>query len=328
LKKLFGFNHKMELLSFTMGVLLQWILEVAGAGGAIWGMSEVWKMRGAKTFDGQITNDRLRIVANIVFALGMIRMVFRYAPNWGIKQALVDPHAWIVDFGRSTRMNTPDAMAGTCAFELFFFIVGFFMAWVLEVLGAGGAWWGMSEVWGLRGYGRDECCQDGQETNDQIRWVSNIVFAIALVRLGQKFLPDYPANVAMHSPHAYALAEGSSSSFQVEVVTFVVGVFMQFVLEVLGAGGAWWGMSEVWGWRGYGRDDCCNDGADTNDQIRYISNIVFAIACVRMCEKYLPMNDHHLAMLAPHDWVMEYLTCGGSRSDDLDTERQNQEVGM
>jgi len=307
---------------FTVGFVLQWILEVAGAGGAIWGMSEVWKMRGGKTSDPQESNDRLRVASNIVFALGLFRMLFRYAPNWGIKQALVDPHAWIVDFGKSTSSTTPDKLGGSCAFELVFFFVGFFMQWILEVAGAGGAWWGMSEVWGLRGYSLGD---RGQETNDQLRYVSNIVFSIALIRMFQKYLPDHPVNVAMNSPHDYALEEGSASSFQVEVVTFIFGCFMQFDLEVLGAGGAWWGMSEVWGWRGYSH----SDGQGSNDRLRYVSNIVFAIACIRMAEKYLPHNDHHNAMLNPHDWVMNYVGCYGAGDENLDTEReQNQEEQM
>jgi len=277
-------------------------------------------MRGAKTFDGQITNDRLRIASNIVFALGLVRMIFRYAPKWGIQQALVDPHAWIVDFGRSRKGSTPDALGGTCAFELIFFIVGVCMQFILEVLGAGGAWWGMSEVWGLRGYSQLE---RGQETNDQLRWVSNIVFAVACVRFMQKYFDDHPVNTAMNSPHDYQLSEGSSASFQVECVTWVIGVFMQFDLEVLGAGGAWWGMSEVWGWRGYSQ---LEKGQETNDQLRYVSNIVFAIACVRMAEKYLPMNGHHNAMLSPHDWVMGRISLTAA-AEDPDT-RRNQEEQM
>lgn len=294
----------MELLTFTIGIVMQFILEVAGAGGAWWGMSEVWKMRGAKTNDPAESNDRLRIVANIVFSVGAIRMLFRYAPGWNIKVALVDPHAWVVTFGKGQQKQTPQELSGTCAFEIFFFLIGFFMKFVLEVLGAGGAWWGMSEVWGLRGYSRGA---DGARTNDELRPVSNIVFAIACVRFIQCFMPDHDTNTAMHSPHAYNLKSGTMNSFQLECFFFVIGVFMQWILEVAGAGGAWWGMSEVWGWRGYSQGA---DGGRTNDQLRPVSNIVFAIACIRMLEKYVPMNQHHLAMLSPQDWLMQRVNLG------------------
>lgn len=313
----------MELLSFTLGIFLQWVLEVAGAGGAWWGMSEVWKMRGAKTSDPQESNDRIRIVSNVVFAVAAIRMIFRYAPNWGIKQALVDPHAWILDFGKSTKTQTPSQLGGTCAFEVIFFIIGLFMQFVLEVLGAGGAWWGMSEVWGMRGYSKLE---RGQETNDQLRWVSNIVFAVACIRFVQHYCPNHPVNTAMCSPHDYDLASGTMQSFQLECIFFTVGVFMQFVLEVLGAGGAWWGMSEVWGLRGYSQ---LERGQETNDQLRYVSNIVFAIACVRMLEKYVPMNDHHLAMLSPQEWLMDRVNLGMEAGDTKrDEQEQNAEEQM
>merc|ERR1719150_1790743 len=86
-------NIGLQVPFFVVGVFMQFVLEVAGAGGAWWGMSEVWKWRGAKTNDPSFTNDRIRYVSNTVFSLGMIRMLFRYAPDWGIAQALVDPHA-------------------------------------------------------------------------------------------------------------------------------------------------------------------------------------------------------------------------------------------
>merc|ERR1711994_1030974 len=97
------------------------------------------------------------------------------------------------------------------------------------------------------------------------------------------YLTPNQATTGMCSPHDYELTPGTLASFQLESLCFLVGVWMQFVLEVLGAGGAWWGMSEVWGWRGYSQK---TRGQLTNDRLRYVSNIVFAIACIRMAEKY------------------------------------------
>lgn len=312
---------------FTIGIFMQFILEVLGAGGAIWGMSEVWGMRGYAHNDPGGSNDRLRIAANIVFTLGATRMFFRYAPDWGMKQALVNPHQWILDFGKSKRKTTPEPLQGAFAFEGVFFVVGVWMQFVLEVLGAGGAWWGMSEVWGFRGYAH----QDPGGSNDQLRYVSNSVFAIAAIRVLMHYLPvdkitgeKHQAAVGLCGPHDYDLTPGGLASFQLEAINFLVGVFMQFVLEVLGAGGAWWGMSEVWGWRGYGTS---NPGA-TNDDLRPVSNVVFAIACIRMIQKYMTHNGYHHAMLAPHDWVQERIGCSASNDQgNPDTQRPEVQAG-
>jgi len=316
----------MEFFFFAVGITLQWILEVAGAGGAIWGMSEVWKMRGFYAQPAQESNDRLRIASNIVFTIGTIRFLFRYAPDWGIKQALVDPHAWIADScGASKKETQPQSLNENCGFEVAFFLVGVFMQWTLEVAGAGGAWWGMSEVWGARGYSHETPV----ESNDRLRYVSNTVFCIALIRMICHYFPDHPVNVAFVDPHNFSLAAGSLQSFQLECCMFLVGLFMQFTLEVAGAGGAWWGMSEVWGMRGYSK---LERGMATNDNLRPVSNTVFAIACVRMLEKYMPQNDHHKAMLDPHQWALENLGCLGGGGDDeaVDTRRpeSNQEMSM
>jgi len=128
-----------------------------------------------------------------------------------------------------------------------------------------------------------------------------------MIRMIQKYLPAHPANVAMHSPHDYDLTPGTMNSFQLECLMFVVGVFMQWILEVAGAGGAFWGMSEVWGWRGYSQGD---KAQETNDRLRYVCNIVFGLACIRMLEKYVPENDHHQAMLSPQDWLMGRVNMG------------------
>merc|ERR1712241_1217046 len=148
----------------------------------------------------------------------------------------------------------------------------------------------MSEVWGGRGY----IHETPVISNDRVRYVSNIVYAIAFIRVACHYMPQGPhmATTALTSPHAYELKSGSAQSFQLEACFFLLGVFMQFVLEVLGAGGAWWGMSEVWGMRGYSK---LERGMITNDKVRPVSNIVFAVACFRMAEKYMPYNAHHMA---------------------------------
>merc|ERR1712157_358216 len=76
---------------------------------------------------------------------GFIRMFFRYSQDNDLKTAIVDPHAWLKNRGTSN----PDGL--TIFAKFIGFLLGFFLQWVLEVLGAGGATWGMSEVWKLRG---------------------------------------------------------------------------------------------------------------------------------------------------------------------------------
>jgi len=182
----------MQILFFVVGIFLQWTLEVLGAGGAVWGMSEVWHIRGGTNKDPDGTNDALRIPANIVFVLGFIRMFFRYSPPSPLKNAVVDPQAWI-----KNRAEGKDVSMGMMyLFETCGFLLGFFLQWDLEVLGAGGACWGMSEVWKLRA----AKTSDPAGTNHDWRWVANVVFTIGVFRMAQKYLPDHAVHTAMLSP--------------------------------------------------------------------------------------------------------------------------------
>lgn len=181
----------MQILFFIVGIFLQWTLEVLGAGGAIWGMSEVWHLRGDTNDSPYQSNDDLRIPANIVFVLGFIRMFFRYSQNTPLKAAIVDPQDWLKNRGAS---NT-DGL--TIFAEFIGFLLGFFLQWTLEVLGAGGASWGMSEVWKLRGPRTD----DPWQTNHDFRWVANTIFTIGIFRMAQKYCPDHSVHVAMNAPH-------------------------------------------------------------------------------------------------------------------------------
>merc|ERR1719499_518015 len=150
------------------------------------------------------TNHFWRFPANTVFVLGAIRFIFRYVPENGSAQALVSPHAWFHDMkeSQSKFMNTKKddpkyyTPTGILTFEAFFFLLGVFFTFVLEVAGAGGAWWGMSEVWQMRGYGRDVCCGDGLATNHEFRWVANAVFVIAAIRMIQ--VPPEPRREHRH----------------------------------------------------------------------------------------------------------------------------------
>jgi len=182
----------MQILFFIVGVFLQWTLEVLGAGGAIWGMSEVWHIRGGTTDDPMGTNDDLRIPANIVFVLGFIRMFFRYSPASPLKNAVVDPQTWIKNRASGTEVS----MGVMYLFETIGFLLGFFLQWDLEVLGAGGACWGMSEVWKWRA----AKTSDPEGTNHDWRWVCNIVFTVGVFRMAQKYLPDHAIHTAMLSP--------------------------------------------------------------------------------------------------------------------------------
>jgi len=180
----------MQIVFFIVGVFLQWTLEVLGAGGAIWGMSEVWHMRGGTNDDPVGSNDTFRIPANIVFVLGFIRMFFRYSSPSGLKTAIVDPQDWVK--ARGSKNASEGALM---CLELLGFCLGFFLQWVLEVLGAGGACWGMSEVWNLRNDPPNPA-----ETNDDFRWVANTVFTVAIFRMAQKYCPDHSVHTAMLSP--------------------------------------------------------------------------------------------------------------------------------
>lgn len=191
----------MQVIFFVIGVFLQWTLEVLGAGGAIWGMSEVWHLRGDTNANPYQSNDDLRIPANIVFVLGFIRLFFRYSSNTPLKSAIVDPQNWL-----KSSFKTQDSI--TMIAEFIGFILGFFLQFVLEVLGAGGASWGMSEVWKLRGPRTD----DAWQTNHDFRWVANVIFTIGLFRMAQKYCPDHGVHVAMNGPDAWI------KSLQVEVV--------------------------------------------------------------------------------------------------------------
>jgi len=191
----------MQILFFVVGIFLQWTLEVLGAGGAIWGMSEVWHMRGGTNLEPDQSNDDLRVPANIVFVLGFIRMFFRYSQPTQLKTAIVDPQNWLKNRGN----NNPDGL--TLFAEFIGFLLGFFLQWVLEVLGAGGASWGMSEVWKLRA-GKTS---DPWQTNNDFRWVANTIFTIGLFRMAQKYCPDHAVHVAMNAPHEWVKSLKNSS---------------------------------------------------------------------------------------------------------------------
>jgi len=185
----------MQVLFFIVGVFLQWTLEVLGAGGAIWGMSEVWHLRGGTTSDAIGTNDDLRIPANIVFVLGFIRMFFRYSPPAPLKTAVVDPQDWI----HNRASGEDPSMGAMYLVEVGGFLLGFFLQWVLEVLGAGGATWGMSEVWNLRADNTD----DPVQTNHNYRWVANVTFCVGAIRMAQKYMPPNSIHTAMLSPQSW-----------------------------------------------------------------------------------------------------------------------------
>merc|ERR1719461_388259 len=152
------------------------------------------------------------------------------------------------------------------------------------------------------------------------RYVSNIVFSIAAIRMATRYIPEHSIKTALVDPHAFPLDSGSMASFQLECMTFVVGVFLQWILECAGAGGAWWGMSEVWGMRGYSQ----SDPMGTNDNLRPVSNVVFGISCIRLIQRYLEPNDINTAMVSPHEWVLDRMQCGGGAAPAGDADGQRE----
>jgi len=197
-----------EVFFFVVGVFMQFVLEVLGAGGAIWGMSEVWHMRGGTNNRMPQSATDMRWCSNVVFCLGFIRFFFRYGPENAFQQALVDPQAWLVDYGAERRGNgkggdmSPD---GKFALEIPFFILGVFLQWVLEVLGAGGATWGMSEVWHLRG----DTSYDAVKCNNDFRWVANVTFCVGIIRMLQKYCPSHGIHDAMLGPQDWLKTLGA-----------------------------------------------------------------------------------------------------------------------
>merc|ERR1719443_664935 len=114
-------------------------------------------------------------------------------------QAFNAPHEWLRDYGASKRSGQEHNPQGAFICEIPFFILGVFLQWVLEVLGAGGATWGMSEVWNVRGDNTD----DPWQTNHDFRWVANTIFTIGLFRMAQKYCPDHGVHKAMNAPHEW-----------------------------------------------------------------------------------------------------------------------------
>lgn len=212
-----------EAIMFILGVLLQWVLEVLGAGGACWGMSEVWHLRGdtVKGGDAAGSNHDLRYVANVVFCLGFIRMFMKYGPDNGMAQAFNAPHEWLRDYGASKRTVEEYNPQGAFICEIPFFVLGVFLQWVLEVLGAGGATWGMSEVWHLRG--GTVSGMTPHEANTKFRWVANITFTVAAFRMMQKYCPEHPIHVAINAPHEWLRDLGKDDKSNAPVVRELAG---------------------------------------------------------------------------------------------------------
>jgi len=203
----------LEVFFFVVGVFMQFVLEVLGAGGAIWGMSEVWHMRGGTNNRMPQSATDMRWCSNVVFCLGFIRFFFRYGPENSFQQALVDPHAWLVDYGdarRKAQGGQAYSAQGTFALEIPFFILGVFLQWVLEVLGAGGATWGMSEVWHLRG----DTSYDAVKCNNDFRWVANVTFCVGIIRMLQKYCPPHGIHNAMLGPQDWLKELGTAQNDQ------------------------------------------------------------------------------------------------------------------
>merc|ERR1712146_454359 len=109
-------------------------------------------------------------------------MFFRYSSDSDLKSAIVDPQNWVASRGKD------NASQGIMLFlEMMGFVLGFFLQWTLEVLGAGGATC-ISEVWNLRNVeaasglcgaenGKAPC--KAWETNHTFRWVANVTFTVA-----------------------------------------------------------------------------------------------------------------------------------------------------
>jgi hypothetical protein len=129
----------------------------------------------------------------------MVRMLFRYGPANGLQDAIVDPQTWVKKKLGMDGLKADPAVGGMAALEFVGFIMGIFLQWVLEVLGAGGASWGMSEVWNLRA----DNTSDPAVTNHNYRWVANVIFVMGIFRMAQKYCPAHDVHEAMLSPQAW-----------------------------------------------------------------------------------------------------------------------------
>jgi hypothetical protein len=88
------------------------VLECLGAGGASWGMSEVWNLRADNTHDPAQTNHDFRWVANVIFIMGLFRMCQKYCPDHPMHTAMNAPQDWLKELIENTYADEDEAEAG------------------------------------------------------------------------------------------------------------------------------------------------------------------------------------------------------------------------
>lgn len=256
------FNCTVKNIKFTYSVagivateFLRFVLEVAGASGAVWGSSEVMKHR------HEVDNVYWRKAAYIVagFALSM------YLMEHVAKRLISTEEVVHLVPVESDQENQLSALAVSLSGSkkagiIVGGVLGTVLRLILEVGGATGAVWGSSEVFGLRDESNSETWR---KVASGARYFA---FAMLLIEyavgrpviipeqektlfsgflLGKKN-PSGAIKALCQNASAESVADTSLPYVSAVVASGVaVGFLLRFVLEVMGASGAIWGNSEI-----------------------------------------------------------------------------------
>lgn len=285
----------------AFGIPVKFALEVAGAAGAVWGASEVYHVR------NEDNSAAWQYVAVTIGALALIRqapLVYYTARNnppskpfWsGFFKAYAQPYTTLrtqfVPVSGESESFLPDAWskAGAVAGAT----IGIPVKFALEVLGAAGAVWGASEVYGCRNEDNSAAWQYVAVTIGTLALIRQVPLAYFTARNNQSsntFLSGFFRAYAqpystLHNQ--FCPVSGESESYLPEAWSKIgaiagahIGIPVIFSLEVLGAAGAVWGSSEVCGLR----------NEDNSAAWRSVAACVGAIAFFRQIP--LACNSEH-----------------------------------
>lgn len=230
----------------VLKALSAFVLEVLGGAGAVWGSSELFCVRAGPN------NDSWRVICDIVGGLCLVRWFLLYVLQWKV----------------SVEAQPFDVLA----------------KFLLQVLGGAGAVWGFTEILGVRtNYPPD--CHDPfkyngigsawgpgyatcQNTYKQWRFITMFFFYWFFL-----WWQD------IHLLFLRALPFKGR-----EIVKRFCVIFSTFILQVIGAAGAVWGVAEVFGSQGHSLRlgwGQTHFGQETYDYWRYWAAVTFLLFLVR-----------------------------------------------
>lgn len=190
--------------------LIKFLLEVCGAGGAVWGFSEIMTWR----YD-EASNDVFRTLALATFAVFVVRFY------WHAKHWLEHEH----DF--------PYVKIHHRRQHWIFFVQVFSAKLLLQVCGAAGAIWGASDAVGWRVADNQEKWRTASKVTAVLFAVRFVVEILSYCLLCQRCTETNSNNQTMSIRLVMILLEWNQ----------VIAV--KFILEVCGAVGAVWGFAEA-----------------------------------------------------------------------------------